>query len=104
MHAALCLSIAIFIYSKNFFFWILRFSLNDKKYTNSCYENLSNFMSAVPWPMGYCTSDGCAILSLHFFENSQVSVNKTLVQAFMELGELLISSDAGAALDAFKTV
>lgn len=27
-----------------------------------------------------------------------------MVQAFIDLGELLISSDTGAALDAFKTV
>lgn len=34
-------------------------------------------------------------LSFNFF---------SLVQAFLELGELLILSDTGAALDAFKTV
>lgn len=28
----------------------------------------------------------------------------TLMQAFLDLGELLISTDAGAALEAFKTV
>lgn len=31
-------------------------------------------------------------------------IHLTLVQAFLDLGELLITSDAGAALDAFKTV
>lgn len=28
----------------------------------------------------------------------------SIIQAFLDLGEVLISSDTGAALDAFKTV
>lgn len=31
-------------------------------------------------------------------------IHLTVMQAFLDLGELLITSDTGAALDAFKTV
>lgn len=41
---------------------------------------------------------------LQLLFNYELWVCGNLIQAFLDLGELLISSDTGAALDAFKTV